>query len=105
MDLWYEDYQFYWDQFAKPVKRHKRPRRCAWCHGIYSHHPTCDELRASWIVKMPWGKHKGRPVRELPASYLEWMARKCTAITEELRLEIERVRPDLSPYLQRLDEE
>lgn len=26
--------------------------------------------------KMPFGKHKGKLLRELPVSYLEWMARE-----------------------------
>ena len=26
---------------------------------------------------MPWGKHKGKPIDELPSSYLKWLAEEC----------------------------
>ena len=26
---------------------------------------------------MPWGKHKGKLVEELPLSYLKWLAEEC----------------------------
>lgn len=26
---------------------------------------------------MPWGKHKGRAIEELPSGYLKWLADNC----------------------------
>jgi hypothetical protein len=26
---------------------------------------------------MPWGKHKGTPIGNLPSSYLKWLAENC----------------------------
>lgn len=34
---------------------------------------------------MPWGKHKGQDIEDLPSGYLRWLAEKCDdeAISEE----------------------
>ena len=28
-------------------------------------------------MKMPWGKHKGQDIEDLPSSYLLWLAGNC----------------------------
>lgn len=43
-------------------------------------------------MKMPWGKHKGSYISELPTDYLRWLAERCEdediceAADEEYRL-------------------
>ena len=39
---------------------------------------------------MPWGKHKGKPIDEVPADYLEWAIKNASNINDTLRAEIER---------------
>jgi len=31
-------------------------------------------------VRMPWGKYKGRPVADLPGSYLAWELEECDKV-------------------------
>lgn len=38
---------------------------------------------------MPWGKHKGKPLGEVPRDYLEWAVRNADAMRPELRAAIE----------------
>ena len=38
---------------------------------------------------MPWGKHKGAPIHEVPADYLRWCLGNASNLTDELRAEIE----------------
>jgi hypothetical protein len=35
-------------------------------------------------VRMPWGKHRGKPLLEVPISYLAWVLEACT-LTRGLR--------------------
>ena len=42
-------------------------------------------------MKMPFGKHRGRPLHEVPESYLCWVLDTCDDISETLRRAIERV--------------
>lgn len=46
---------------------------CAWCGGRLVHSRACNELVKSWDLIMPYGKHKGRPLSEVPLDYLEWL--------------------------------
>lgn len=66
-------------------------------------HPVETLLRWSaeprMVLKLPFGKHKGRLIREAPGDYLEWIAGpKCEAADADLkhaaRVEIERRRND-----------
>jgi hypothetical protein len=38
---------------------------------------------------MPFGKHKGRPLTEIPAAYLRWVLRNCWNLDLDLRVAIE----------------
>lgn len=38
---------------------------------------------------MPWGKHKGAPIHEVPDSYLRWCLGNASNLTDDLRAEIE----------------
>ncbi len=40
---------------------------------------------------MPFGKHRGRPLEDVPHTYLLWVLDNCTNISGTLRAEIERV--------------
>lgn len=42
-------------------------------------------------VRMPWGKHKGKPLSEIPRDYLQWALANATLVTPELREQIESV--------------
>jgi hypothetical protein len=39
----------------------------------------------SSIPRMPWGKHKGVPLDEIDAGYLNWIVEKATATSSGLR--------------------
>lgn len=41
------------------------------------------------IHKMPFGKHFGQPVKEVPSDYLMWMIRKMTDMSPDLRWTVE----------------
>jgi hypothetical protein len=60
------------EQYAELTTPPQRPERCAWCKGIYRHHPDCDELHRLWQLKLTFGKHKGKRLGEVPTDYLEW---------------------------------
>ncbi len=49
------------------------PRPCPWCGGRTCHSQMCDELRQSWLPVMPFGKHCGTRIDQIPRSYLAWM--------------------------------
>lgn len=38
---------------------------------------------------MPWGKHKGKPLNEVPRDYLKWAVNNADAMSAELRAAIE----------------
>jgi hypothetical protein len=40
-------------------------------------------------MRMPWGKHKGKPINEIPESYLWWALRNATALDPDQRKAIE----------------
>jgi hypothetical protein len=50
------------------------PSPCPWCGGRLVHNHLCDDLRASLLPKMPFGKHKGKPLNAVPVDYLKWIA-------------------------------
>ncbi len=64
------------------------PSPCAWCGGRIRHSPACEELKDSWEPAMPFGKHKGKPVSEVPADYLDWMLTS-QRLDAELRAAVE----------------
>lgn len=49
------------------------PLPCPWCGGRLRHSQACHELTKSWEPTMPFGKHKGRPISEVPKDYLYWL--------------------------------
>lgn len=49
-----------------------RPRPtsyCLRCGGRSEHRASCDAEEAT----MPWGRHKGKPLRDIPGDYLGWL--------------------------------
>lgn len=80
----------YPEDYARLTAPVEVPRPCTWCGGRNHHHPLCDELRASWEVTMPFGKHKGIPVKDIPTDYLKWLLRH-SEVGGELCAEIHRV--------------
>jgi hypothetical protein len=38
---------------------------------------------------MPWGKHKGRRLSEIPGSYLFWLLEECDSLRDDLRIKIQ----------------
>ncbi|HUY93325.1 MAG TPA: DUF3820 family protein [Pirellulales bacterium] len=71
--------------------RHRYPERCGFCGGHYLHNPRCVALCDEWAVKMPFGKHRGLRVTEVPHDYLRWLLRNGMELDGDLRREIERV--------------
>ncbi len=59
---------------ARPV-----PDPCVWCGGHYRHNPACVALHPDWRVAMPFGKHKGKPLDEVPREYLLWLVGRLDA--------------------------
>lgn len=58
------------------------PAPCPWCAGRLLHSQACERLRRSWEPTMPFGKHKGRPVSEVPVDYLYWLVAKGGLVPE-----------------------
>jgi uncharacterized protein (DUF3820 family) len=71
--------------------RHRCPERCGFCGGFYHHNPNCVALCDEWLIPMPFGKHKGKPVASLDRDYLAWLLKSGMELNAELRREIERV--------------
>ena len=47
---------------------------------------------------MPFGKHRGKPIQNVPGDYLRWVLKNCSNATPQLRRAIEReLRPDVPP--------
>ncbi len=40
------------------------------------HNPHCDQLRRSWEMTMPFGKHKGKRISAVPPDYLDWLVNR-----------------------------
>jgi uncharacterized protein (DUF3820 family) len=55
-------------------------------------------------LRMPWGKHAGKRLDEIPMSYLEWVLQNCrnipgrlrTAIAKQLGAEVSPVRQEVN---------
>lgn len=74
----HDDNEWYWQQIEPRDYRYlTEPRHfpppCPWCRGRLRHTAECEELQKSWEIRMPFGKHKGRPISEVPPDYLEWL--------------------------------
>jgi hypothetical protein len=66
---------------------------CPWCFHRSGHSTWCDQLHDDWSLPMPFGRHKGVPVRRVPCDYLQWLLLRL--VLDEchtgLREEVERV--------------
>ncbi len=81
--------EFYWVNISDADREYltgprKFPAPCPWCGGRYRHNSSCNELRASWELTLPFGKHKGKPLSAVPHEYLEWLASCSAGISDEL---------------------
>jgi uncharacterized protein (DUF3820 family) len=70
--------EYYWSQITEEDRDYLTgprvyPSRCAWCYGRLAHSTQCWELRKSWGFEMPFGKHAGKPITEVPHDYLRWL--------------------------------
>ncbi|TWU27569.1 putative quorum-sensing-regulated virulence factor [Bythopirellula polymerisocia] len=88
------DNEFHWSQITDEDREYlcgprEYPPPCPSCGGRLHHHPLCEELRASWEPKMPFGKHKGKPLSQVPHDYLEWLLAKNKTVDTELRSAIQ----------------
>jgi len=45
-------------------------------HGAGETGLNVHELERLLVVRMPFGKHEGRPIADLPGDYLNWFARE-----------------------------
>jgi hypothetical protein len=45
-------------------------------------------------VRMPWGKHRGRRLEDVPVSYLAWCLNNCEGMDPRLRRSIEQILDD-----------
>lgn len=84
-----DDSEFYWANISAGERQYltaprQSPEPCPWCGGRYKHNPTCDELRLSWEPTLPFGKHRGKPLSQIPRDYLEWL-RTADGIATDLR--------------------
>jgi hypothetical protein len=70
---------------------HRFPDRCGFCGGRSLHNPDCIALCDEWAVAMPFGKHKGQPIRSLETDYLNWLFKRKATLTSDVAHEIERV--------------
>lgn len=48
---------------------------------------------------MPWGKHRGKPLKDVPRSYLEWVSQNADAASDELKDAIKAVLNHQAPTL------
>ena len=71
--------------------RHRYPERCGFCGGHYRHNPHCVALCDEWQILMPFGKHKGQPIRNVDTDYLLWLFKRNRTLTADVAQEIERV--------------
>jgi uncharacterized protein (DUF3820 family) len=66
---------------------------CPWCFHRSGHSAWCEQLHDEWSLPIPFGRHKGTPVRRVPHDYLLWLLRRLIKSegNYDLRGEIERV--------------
>jgi len=80
---------YWWEQLSPDQQAELMPcpikKPCPWCKRT-EHTAICNELR--WRATMPFGKHKGTPIDEVPRDYLQWLAKKKVRLPEDLRNEI-----------------
>jgi len=88
--------EWYWQnitdrdwQYLTGPREHPQP--CPWCGGRFRHNPLCDDLHRSWEPVLPFGKHRGRRVSEIPTDYLRWLLANSTGLDVDLRNGIDRV--------------
>jgi hypothetical protein len=77
------------DDYRSLTEPRNYPSPCQWCGGRLHHHPACDELRAESEPKMPFGKHKGQKLSQVPNDYLRWLLAHGTHFEADLRQVIE----------------
>lgn len=65
------------------------PQPCPWCGGRLRHNPLCVELRASWEPSLPFGKHKGKRLGDVPRDYLAWLLANGASLDAGLRAAVE----------------
>lgn len=70
--------EWYWQHIDDADRRYlcgprDWPAPCPWCGGHLVHRPACDDLRREWVPEMPFGKHRGQRIDELPRTYVEWV--------------------------------
>ncbi len=66
-------------------RRHPEP--CPWCGGRLRHNPTCCAL--GWEPTLPFGKHRGKPVSQVPNDYLRWLLETARDLNDDLRTAVE----------------
>lgn len=87
-----------WEGISSEARDHllgprERPAPCPWCGGRTRHGALCVELRASWEPTLPFGKHRGKRLSDVPTDYLRWLLRNSHSLDSELRTAItERIR-------------
>ena len=83
---WYSEHM---EEAAPSMLVPRRPKgRCAFCKGINVHSTLCRKMTDSWKV-MPWGKHKGSPVRVVDTDYLEFVLSKRYGTRDHRRMFLE----------------
>lgn len=70
---------FYCGTKAKPKRKRKKSK------GVKKK-VQCQTWNV--LTTMPFGKHKGIPVAEVPVGYLQWVVRECKNISPYLRRSI-----------------
>ena len=65
------------------------PGPCPFCGGRNHHSKLCLELWESWQPTLPFGKHAGKWLSEVPKDYLRWLLRNSSSLDSELRTAIE----------------
>lgn len=58
---------------------------------------TAQLRKQNSYIRMPWGKHRGKYLREIPDAYIEWaiMNFDDAGMAEIMAVELSRRRPDL----------
>lgn len=67
------------------------PQPCVWCGGRHRHNPLCAALCDEWQVRMPFGKHKGQRVADVPKDYLRFLITKKVHLEPDVKREVYRV--------------
>ena len=64
--------------------------------GRRPHRPSCLAVsptrarKGASVCRMPFGKHRGTALPEVPTPYLRWVLRNCTDLLPSLRIEIQK---------------